>query len=172
MKEFHRTVFVMVFLFIITGCSSKGELRVQHSLDNGIDHAAVASLSVQPDERVEKTESVLEAVRRLHGQLFSRLVSEGVFARVVQAGETAMYGVRVRLLTATEVSQGARVLFGVLASANELAVQVDVFESVSRNLVVSFTAKGESASYPVSSENDMDDAIREAVDEVILELNS
>jgi len=172
MKEFHRTVFVIVSLFVISSCSSKGELRVQHSLDTRIDHAAVASLSVQPDERVKKTEAVLEAVRRLHGQLFDRLVSEGVFARVVQAGETAMYDVRVRLLTATEVSQGARILFGVLAGANELAVQVDVFETASRNLVVSFTAKGESASHPLSSENDMDDAIREAVDEVILELNS
>jgi len=68
MKEFHRTVFVIVSLFVISSCSSKGELRVQHSLDTRIDHAAVASLSVQPDERVKKTEAVLEAVRRLHGQ--------------------------------------------------------------------------------------------------------
>jgi hypothetical protein len=51
--------------------------------------------------------------------------------------------VRVRLLTASEVPKGARVLFGVLAGANELAVQVDVFETANRNLVVSFTAKGE-----------------------------
>jgi len=95
-----------------------------------------------------------------------------VFARVVQAGEATKCDVRVRLLTATEVSQGARILFGVLAGANELALQVDVFETANRNLVVSFTTKGESASHLLSSENDMDDAIREAVDEVILELNS
>ena len=95
-----------------------------------------------------------------------------MFARVVQAGETATYDVRVRLLTESEVSQGARILFGVLAGANELALQVDVFETASRNLVVSFTAKGEFASHPLSSENEMDDAVREAVDEVILELSS
>ncbi len=172
MKEFRRTVFIIITLFVISSCSSKGELRVQHNLDTHIDHGAVASLSVQPDERVKKSESMQEAVRRLHSQLFNRLVSEGVFVRVVQAGEAATYDVQVRLLTASEVSQGARILFGVLAGANELALQVDVFETASRNLVVSFTAKGESASHPLSSENDMDDAIREAVDEVILELNS
>ena len=121
---------------------------------------------------MEKTEAVPEALRRLHGQLFDRLVSEGVSARVVQAGQTARYDFRLCLLTATEVSPGARILFGVLAGANQLAVQVDVFETASRNLVVSFTAKEESASHPLSSENDMNDAIREAVDEVILELNS
>ncbi|MGD2036551.1 MAG: hypothetical protein PVH28_01640, partial [Desulfobacterales bacterium] len=38
-----------------------------------IGHGAVASLSVEPDESVEKTEAVIEAVRRLRGQLFGRL---------------------------------------------------------------------------------------------------
>jgi hypothetical protein len=90
----------------------------------------------------------------------------------IQAGQTARYDFRLCLLTATGVSQGARILFGVLAGANQLAVQVDVFETASRNLVASFTAKEESASHPLSSESDMNDAIREAVDEVILELNS
>lgn len=83
---------------------------MQRSLDARIDHGAVASIAVQPDERVEKTEAMLEAVRRLRGQLFGRLVSEGVLARVVQAGEAAQYDVQVRLLAATEVSQSARIL--------------------------------------------------------------
>ena len=54
MKEFHRTVFVIVSLFVISSCSSKGELRVQHSLDTRIDHAAVASLSVQMDDAIRE----------------------------------------------------------------------------------------------------------------------
>jgi hypothetical protein len=170
MNTFCRTVVVVAFLFIIFGCSSKGELQVQRGLDTRIDHRAVASLSVEPDERVEKTEAVLEAVRRLRGQLFGRLVSEGVFGRVVQEGEAAQYDVRARLLTAAQVSQTARILLGVLAGRNELAVQVDVFDTGSRASLSSFTAKGESASHPLSSENDMDDAIRKAVDQIIVEL--
>jgi hypothetical protein len=58
----------------------------------------------------------------------------------------------------------------VLAGRNELAVQVDVFDGASHALSISFTAKGKSASHPLSSENDIDDAIREAVGEIILEL--
>ena len=170
MQAFCRAVVVIVSFFIIFGCSSKGELQVQRGSDTRIDHKAVASLSVEPDERVEKTEAVLEAVRRLRGQLFGRLVSEGVFGRVVQEGDASQYNVRARLLTAAQVSQTARILFGVLAGRNELAVQVDVFDAANNALLVSFTAKGKSASHPLSSENDMDDAIREAVDEIIVEL--
>jgi hypothetical protein len=172
MKQFRGMLFVIVSLFVISGCSSKGELKEQRPLDTRIDHRAVASLSVQPDEKVEKTEAVMKAVQRLQGRLYDRLVSEGVFGRVVQAGEASQYDVRVRLLVATEVSQGARILFGVLAGANELAALVDVFDTASRAPLVSFTAKGKSASHPLSSENEMDDAIREAVGEIILELKS
>jgi hypothetical protein len=91
---------------------------------------------------------------------------------VVQAEEAARYNVEVHLLTAKEVSQGARILFGVLAGPNQLAVLVEVFDETHQSLVASFTAKGESASHPLSSENDMDYAIREAVNKIILELNS
>ena len=59
-----------------------------------------------------------------------------------------------------------------LAGANELAVRVDVFNTTNHALLVSFTAKGKSALHPLSSENDMDAAIREAVDEIIKELES
>ena len=103
---------------------------------------------MQPDESVEKTEAVLEAVRRLRGQFFGRLISEGVFGRVVQTGGAAKYDVRVRLLTASEVSQVVRILFGVLAGTNEIAAQVDVFDTASNALLVSFTAKEEFASHP------------------------
>ena len=64
MKGPHRTVFVIVSLFVISSCSSKGELRVQHSLDTRIDHAAVASLSVQMDDAIR--EAVDEVILELN----------------------------------------------------------------------------------------------------------
>jgi hypothetical protein len=104
---------------------------------------------------------------------FSAVLSaKGSFARVVQTGEAAQYDVQVRLLAAAEVSQSARILFGVLAGANELAVRVEGFNTANHALLVSFTAMGKSASHPLSSENDMDAAIREAVDEIIKGLES
>lgn len=89
MKELGRMLVVIGCWFVLFGCSSKGDLKEQRALDTRIDHRAAASLSVQPDEKVEKTEAVLKAVQRLQGQLHDRLVSEGVFGRVVQAGEAA-----------------------------------------------------------------------------------
>jgi hypothetical protein len=157
-------------IFGLFACSSVGELKVERDFDTRIDHGSAASLSVQLDEQVEKTEAVQEAVRRLRYQLFGRLVGEGVFSEIVPSGETAKYDVQVRLLAVTEVSQTSRILFGVLAGANELAVRVNVIDTADQNSLVSFMAKGKSASHPLSSENDMDDAIREAVDKVIYEL--
>jgi hypothetical protein len=49
---------------------------------------------------------------------------------------------------------------------------IDVFNTATHALLVSFTAKGKSALHPLSSENDIDAAIREAVDEIIKELES
>jgi len=49
---------------------------------------------------------------------------------------------------------------------------VSLFEESSQSLVTSFEVTGKSASHPFSSENDMDDAIREFVDQIILTLNN
>ena len=144
---------------------------MQDRLQTRIDHGAVAALSVEAEQGVERTEAVQEAVQRLRGQLFGRLVSEGVFRQVVHRGEAAKYVVNVRLIAATEVSQGARIFMGVLAGANELAVNVNVSDASASAPLTRFTVKGESASHPLSSENDMDDAIREVVDEIILALS-
>lgn len=171
MKAITRTLVSFAALFLFSGCSSVGEVQIERNLDTKIDHGAVASLSVQPDKSMERTEAVLEAVQRLRGQLFGRLVSEGVFRQIVHPGDTARYEINVELLTAKEVSQGARIFWGVLAGSNELAIRVQVHDSDTNTVLTSFTAKGTSASHPLSSESDMDDAIREVVDEVIVALS-
>lgn len=170
MKAITRTLVSFAALLIVSGCSSVGEVQIERQLDTKIDHGAVASLSVQPDKSVERSEAVTKAVQRLRGQLFGRLVSDGVFRQVVHPGDAARYDINVELLAAKEVSQGARIFWGVMAGSNELAVRVNVHDSDTKTVLTSFTAKGTSASHPFSSENDMDDAIREVVDEVIVAL--
>jgi hypothetical protein len=73
-------------------------------------------------------------------------------------------------LNAEEVSQGAGIFFGVLAGSNKLAASVSLYDQQTDNLITSFEAGDESASHPMSAENDIDDAIREAVDEIVLAL--
>lgn len=85
-------------------------------------------------------------------------------------GDDSKYILNVKLSDANEVSQGARIFFGVLAGSNTLVVIAKLFESSSPHSLTEFVVTGESASHPFSSENDMDDAIREVVDEIILAL--
>jgi hypothetical protein len=73
MKEFRLTVFVIVFLFVITGCSSKGELRVQRGLDTRIDHGAVASLSVRMEDAIrEAVDEVIVELKSRHDKFWLR----------------------------------------------------------------------------------------------------
>lgn len=170
MKKICKATFVVCAIAMISACSSTGEIQTSTALTHQIDHSAVASLSAKPHAEVKPTPAVVEATTRLRGQLFGRLVSEGVFRQVVHEGEPSQYKVEASLLAASEVSQGARIFFGVFAGSNQLAVEVKVFDAAQGGLLTSFVAKGTSASHPLSSENDMDDAIREVVDEIILAL--
>ena len=160
-----------VAVLIVAGCSSSGTIKMDQAFSKGIDHRAVAALSVRPHEELgTPSDEALEAVQRLRGQLFGRLVAEGVFKQIVHEGEDATYKVDVNLVAAKEVSQGARIFFGVLAGSNSLAARVKIFDGATNAQIADFTVTGESASHPLSSENDMDDAIREVVDEIVLAL--
>ena len=158
-------------VMMATGCSSTATIQMQQALTQNVDHTAVASLTAAShEEAAAPNEAMQEAIQRLKGQLFGRLVSEGVFSQVVHVGTDSEYVLDVKMLSATEVSQGARIFLGVLAGSNALVAEVKLFDAQSNLLLTSFQVTGESASHPLSSENDMDDAIREVVDEIILAL--
>ena len=89
---------------------------------------------------------------------------------MVHEGEPAKYYVRVQVKAADQVSMGARIMLGVLAGANELDVRVEVFEKSSDSSIMTFTVSGESALHPFSRESEMEDAIREVVNKIILSL--
>ena len=168
LRQHKHHIATLALAVLLAGCSSTGTVKVDKPATGSIDHRATAAVLVSADSAIKNKEGVSEAVRRLRGQLFGRLMSEGVFRQVVHPGEPARYKVEATLLGATEVSQSSRILFGVLAGANELSVRVEVFEQGQPAPIMSLVAKGESASHPMSSQNDMDDAIREVVDEVVL----
>ena len=168
----YRNILFLCFLFTFAGCSSSGEIKINQPLTGTIDHKEIVALSVAPaDDMDSNDETVKKVILRLKGALFGRLVSEGVFRQVVHEGDEAKYILNVKVAGAREVSQGARIFFGVLAGANTLVVSVQLNDSATpRSPMVDLVATGESAAHPFSSENDMDDAIREVVDEIILAL--
>ena len=137
-----------------------------------IDHKAVAGLTVVPGEGVQLDEDESKVILKLRGQLFGRFVSDGIFKQVVQEGDPAKYHVRVKVNAVNLVSSTARIMWGVFAGANKLDVRIELFQESSNNLIMAFTAYGESASHPFSGESQMDDAINEVVEKIILALTS
>ena len=169
------TVFGLLCLVIfLNACSSSGSTQMVKQKSAPIPPGSTVSLSVKAtlpnDADADAREDSAKVTHRLRSQLFCRLVSEAVFKQVLQPGEQADYRMDVMLQKAEEVSQGARVLLGALAGSNSLTVSVTLHEEPSDVLVTAFEVAGESAAHPLSSEDDLDDAIREAVDEIVLAL--
>jgi hypothetical protein len=147
-----------VGLLALSACNSSGTLAVSTPKSEALPAGKVVALSVTSAEDDDSR----DAAGRLQNDLFGRLVTEGVFKQVVQAGQPADYRMTVALSGVEKVSQAARIFFGVLAGANELKADVTLVQGTSGAVVEKFTVTGESASHPLSDENGLDDAVREA----------
>jgi hypothetical protein len=145
-------------LLVLSACNSSGTLAVSTPKAEPIPAGKVVALSVTSAE----DEDSRDAAGRLQNDLFGRLVTEGVFKQVVQAGQPADYRMTVALSGVEKVSQAARIFFGVLAGSNELKADVTLVRAGNGAMVEKFTVTGESASHPLSDENGLDDAVREA----------
>ncbi len=162
-------------ILFLTACTSSGEIRIDQPKQNKMSPDSTVALSVSPPEDIDQEkkfnkEEVEDATRRLQNELFGRLISEGVFKQVFHQGEAADYDMEVSILSADEVSQAARFWFGILAGPNTIAANVALYNQKAKSLVTSFYVAGESAIHPLSSENDIDDAIEELVDKIIFGL--
>jgi hypothetical protein len=152
----------LIGLLLLTACNSSGTLAVATPKAEPIPAGKVVALSVTSAE----DEDSRDAAGRLQNDLFGRLVTGGVFKQVVQAGQPADYRMTVALSGVEKVSQGARIFFGVLAGSNELKADVTLFNGTGA-VVEKFTVTGESASHPLSDENGLDDAVREAASKTV-----
>jgi hypothetical protein len=156
-------------LFLVLGlaaCSSSGSVTVEQAKAAAIPSGKVVALAIT----APADEDSRDVAQRLRSELFGRLVSEAVFKQVVPQEEPADYKMDVGLTEVDEVSQGARIFWGVMAGSNTLKGTVALTDETTGQLVTKFDIAGESASHPLSSENEMDDAIREAVTRIIATL--
>jgi len=145
-------------MLLASACSSSGTLAVKTPKAQAIPTGKVVALAVSS----AADEDSKDAADRLRNDLFGRLVSEGLFKQVVQPGQPADYRLSMALSGVEEVSQTSRILFGVLAGSNELKVDGTLVDAANGKTVESFQVTGESASHPLSSENGIEDAVREA----------
>ena len=154
---------------LVAGCSSSGTLTMLQPKSQAIPPGKTVALSVQPDDPNPKP-IYQEVAQRVRDGLFGKLVSNGLFKAVVQPTESADYRMEVKVFGARRVSTGARIWLGVMAGSNSLALHVQVIDESTKLVVTAFDVKGSSASHPLSSEANLDDALREATDELILAL--
>lgn len=165
---------ILCLLLWLGACTSSGSVQMTHAKTSPIPSGSTVALEVvanlSDDADGDARADASETIHRLKARLFGRLVSEAIFRQVLQPGEEADYNMNVTLLNAEEISQSARILFGALAGSNTLSARVTLHNAESDELVTEFEVGGESASHPFSSENDLDDAVREAVDEIIMAL--
>ena len=158
-----RIVLLAMAAVIAVGCSSSAKMTVQQPKTVRIasGHSVALALTSDGDEDSR------EVAQKVRSALYGRLVSDGVFEQVVSAGEDADYAMDVKLSGVDVVSQGARIFLGVLAGANELTANVVVRDKQSSAAITAFSVSGKSAAHPMSSENDMDDAIDEVVTKIV-----
>lgn len=159
-----------LLVFGLAACSSSGTIEVKQGLSEDIPPGKIVALEVDAITEDSDADEVAEARQRMSSDLFGRLVAEGIFAQVVQAGQPADYDMTVVMSGIDEVSTGARIFFGVFAGADELVADVALQNNASQQQIAKFTVTGESASHPLSSETGMEDAVREAVNKIIGEL--
>lgn len=150
-------------LLALTACNSSGTLAVSTPKAEPIPAGRVVALSVTSAE----DEDSRDAAGRMQDVLFGRLVAEGVFRQVVQTGQPADYRMTVALSGVEKVSQAARIFLGVLAGSNALKADVTLVRAANGAVVEKFTVTGESASHPLSDENGLEDAVREAATKTV-----
>ena len=146
------------FALLVSACSSSGTLTLKTPKDGSIPQGKVVALKVQAPADQDSQ----DAANRMRDDLFGRLVAEGVFKQVVQADQPADYRLTMNLSGVEEVSQTARIFLGVLAGSNELKADVTLTDAKSGATVEAFQVTGASASHPLSSQNGIEDAVREA----------
>lgn len=169
-----KTVMAAMLVLALGACSSTGAITMQQEKTASIPAGKSVSLNVESDIPPDANESQIsefkEITQRVKAALFGRLVSEGVFKQVLQPTETGDYRMNVTLKSAYKVSQGARILVGVFAGSNKLDADVELIDESTKSTVTAFQVVGESASHPFSTESGLDDAVREAADEILLAL--
>ena len=114
--------FLFVFASILAACSSSRSINIDEASQLPIEPDRSVSLQVNSTDEDSNPDLKTE----LQSNLYSRLVSEGLFADVASSDTPADYKMQVSVSGVNEVSTAARVVFGVLAGANTICADVQL----------------------------------------------
>jgi hypothetical protein len=140
-------------------------------LSQKIPSGKTVSLAVEIDTpEHQKEEDFKDFSGRIRDVLYMKLLNTGIFKSVVRPSEPADYDMLVTISNAHIVSEGARMMMGVMVGHNDAQMTVRLSTRDGNQLVTDFEVDGSSASHPMSSENKPDDAIKEATNQIIQNL--
>jgi hypothetical protein len=163
MRNFRYALVAALLGALVAGCSSSAKMTVQQPKSEPISSQSIVALDVT----APADEDSREVAQNVRAALFGRLVSEGLFSQVVAKDQPADYRMVVALSNVDVVSQGARIFLGVFAGSNDLTADVTLAKGTTIEPIAKFQVVGASAAHPLSSENDMDDAIKELVTKIV-----
>jgi hypothetical protein len=167
-KSTLKIAFLIFVAVVMCACSSSGIITIKQPLAEKIRPGKTVSLSVDIDtEEHKKAEDFQEVATRIRDRLFAKLPSEGIFKYVVLAPEPADYRMDVLITNARMVSGAARMWGGVMAGHSDAQMSVKVYNLENNQMITYLEVDGTSASHPMSSESTPDDAIREAVNQIV-----
>lgn len=156
----------VLLMLLITGCSSSGTMNIRQKMSQSIVPGKSVAVAVEITPSRQTDPDCQEVQTRLRERLFGRLLSEGIFKTVVRAPEPADYRLDVMITDARKVSGASRVMLGMMAGANFAEVDVRLLGQ-SNELITYYSVNGESAVHPLATEVSLDDAVREAVNNLV-----
>ncbi len=169
----NRKVFfaLSALAFFLAACSSVGNSVVRQPMKGKVAEGKGVLLKIYSASHAKELDPDFDEVqKRLRESLYTKLVTSGLFARVVLNGDPADYSLEVKIFKANAVSGTARALVGVLAGRSEAKADVLLRNLSTDEVLADFEVLGESASHPFSTEGSLDDAIRQAADQIIMRI--
>lgn len=170
LNKVQRYILVFIASTLLMACSSSGSLTLKQPMTQKINAGKTVALNMAIAPGFEQEDDYQVVKSRGRERLMGKLMSEGIFKSVLLVPEPADYTMDVTVIGARSVSNAARIWFGIMAGHNAAEFEVKLFESNGNRLVTNYNAEGTSAIHPMSSEASLDDAVREAVTNVIIGL--
>lgn len=166
MKRFFLSSLLVVVVAFVTGCSSSGSYTVKQQLSDQLNSEKSVSLRVSADPGKAAEEDMQKIVPAVNESLFSKLSTSGMFKNVVVFPAKGEYTLDVVVKDAKIVSNGARLLLGVMAGPSWIETS-NTLKDESGHVLTEFDVKGTSAAHPLSSEVGYEYAAKETAQNII-----
>ncbi len=156
-------VMLCILIMYLSACSSTAKIQMVQPMSEEIDPKKSAYISVVSVDKKKEELAVM-----LQDALFSKFISRSIFKEVTaNKNESVDYIVDVTISKGRKVSGAARVWLGVFAGANRIIADVTVKERLTDKVLTTFKVTGESALMPYSTQDGLNDAVREASNKIV-----